>query len=68
MCVPLYRPILCVRLIPLSYVGLMGQSYGIPCVTLHRPILCVRPIPLSYVEQMGQSYGIPLLYMPVVQE
>ena len=58
-CVPLYRPILCVRPIPLSYVGQMGQSYGIPCVPLHRPILCVRPIPLSYVGLMGQSYGIP---------
>ena len=58
-CVPLYRPILCVRPIPLSYVGQMGQSYGIPCVPLYRPILCVHPIPLSYVGQMGQSYGIP---------
>ena len=35
-CVPLHRPILCVRPIPLSYVGHMGQSYGIPCVPLSR--------------------------------
>ena len=55
-CVPLYRPILCVRPIPLSYMGRMGQSYGIPCVPLYRPILCVRPIPLSYMGRMGQSH------------
>ena len=34
-CVPLYRPILCVRPIPLSYMGQMGQSYGYPCVPLY---------------------------------
>ena len=68
-CVPLHRPILhvCVRPIPLSYVGLMGQSYGIPCVPLYGPY-CVRPIPLSYVGHMGQSYGIPCvpLYRPIL--
>ena len=61
---------ICVRPIPLSYVGRMRQSYGIPCVPLYRPILCVHPIPLSYmyVGQMGQSYGIPCvpLYRPIL--
>ena len=68
----MYMPILCVRPIPLSYMGQMGQSYGIPCVPLYKPILhvhvCVRPIPLSYMGLMGQSYGIPCvpLYKPIL--
>ena len=59
-CVPLYRPILCVRPIPMSYMGQMGQSYRIPCVPPYRPILhvCVRPI-LSHCP-MWDGWNSPM--------